>query len=198
MKIIFFVIFWPGKSLTPHHYWGFTTPCALSSVGKTEKKKKKNFLLTSSLGNHSMAKCNTSCSCVSLFRMKRLVRIVLSLHSINHTQPAVIPPANARERHKDRWEKTDTDSFQAWRAVKPATSAYNSQRTETHLNTQPLQNNTEPYKTSIAGGSNHLPYDPWNILVAKTASWKYCSIRSQVYPPYSKYIMLLHGSGKNR
>lgn len=38
-KTYFFI--WPGKNLTPHHYWGFTALCGLSSVGKTEKKSSK-------------------------------------------------------------------------------------------------------------------------------------------------------------
>lgn len=43
------------QNLTPHHYWGSTALCALSSVGKTDKKKKKKILKTSSLGNHSLS-----------------------------------------------------------------------------------------------------------------------------------------------
>lgn len=51
-------------------------------------------------------------------------------------------------------EKQNTDCVQPGRVVNPATSAYKTQRNQpkTHLNTQPLWNDTEPYKTSIAEG----------------------------------------------
>lgn len=38
--VCLFFMFWPGESLTPHHYWGATAPCALSSVGKDWKTTK--------------------------------------------------------------------------------------------------------------------------------------------------------------
>lgn len=81
-RSIFKLLTW--QNLTPHHYWGVTALRALSSVGKTEKKKKtKTSKPVHQETTHWPAlKCNISRFCVFLFR---LVRIVLSLHSLTHS-----------------------------------------------------------------------------------------------------------------
>lgn len=91
---------------------------------------------------------------------------------------------------KKKQKGKNTDCVQAGRVVNPATSAQKTQE----INTFKYTTFVEQYRTIhdfYCRGSNHLPYIPETITVAKTASWKYCSTGSQVYPPYSKYIMLI-------
>ncbi len=146
-------IFWPGKNLTPHHYWGFTAPCALSSVGKTEKSSKPVHQETTPLAcaqvQHQLF--------MHLSVQDGAAGNYCPFTTFTHTQPgACNAPANARENTKidGKTERQNTDCVQAGRAVNPATSAYKTQRksTKTHLNTHLLWNNTEPYKTSLAEG----------------------------------------------
>lgn len=145
-------IFWPGKNLTPHHYWGFTAPCALSSVGKTEKSSKPVHQETT---HWPALKCNISCLCVFLFRMERLVITVLSLHSLTHSLVRVMP-RQTPEKTQRSMEKQKGKILTVFRLggrltlllllIKPKESQ------PKHLNTHLLWNNTEPYKTSVAEG----------------------------------------------
>lgn len=130
-----------------------------------------------------MAKCNISCLYVFLFRMKRL--FVLSLHSLTHS-PSVAC-CNSRRKTQRSMEKQKGRIL----TVQAATSAYKTQR-KINQNTFKYTTSVERYRTIFRSReSNHLPYIPETYLLPRQLLGKYCSNRSQVYPPYSKYIMLI-------
>lgn len=105
-----------------------------------------------------MAKCNISCLCVFflLFGMKRLVRIVLLLHSL--TRSLFEHKKRLMERKKGR--KKNTERVQALLL----------------LLRRPEEINPNTFKyTTTRDGPDRLPLTSLkkkNILFAKTASWK--------------------------
>lgn len=179
-------IFWPGKNLTPHHYWDLTAPCAPSSVGKTGKTKPLNQFTRKPLTESGLRSSATSAVSASFCSgMMRLVKKKKTVYIHSHTARRVLRPRPEDNTAIDgETERQNTDGVQAGRVVHPATSAHKTQR---------HQPKTFKYTTFVefyCRGSIRLPHIPETLTVAKTASRKYCSTRSRVYPPYSKYIYL--------
>lgn len=99
------------QNLTPHHYWGSTALCALSSVGKTDKKKKKNpqnQFTRKPLIEFGLRSSATSAVYASLCSGWRgwlsTLKTVFSLHSLTRSLLRVMR-RQTPERNRDRWEK---------------------------------------------------------------------------------------------